>query len=379
MSITIRPYRTGGWEADIRVVTPDGMRQLRERKRTPVSCRSAAQRWAEGRERKLFAELMDPTRPLKRKEVPTLRAFAPRFMDGHARANRQKPSGIASKEMVLRVYLLPALGHKALDTIKTEDVQRLKRGLEAKSPKTVNNVLAVLSVMLKKAVEWEVIERMPCTVKLLPVPKGSTKFHDFDAYEKLVDAARELDPRTHLLVLLGGDAGLRCGEMMALEWGDVDLVNRQLTIGRSDWNGHVTTPKGGRSRHVPLTRRLAAALSEHRHLRSKRVLCQDDRKPFTRQIVQTRVKRAARRARVAHEGVHVLRHTFCSHLAMRGVPVRAIQELAGHADLSMTQRYMHLSPAALDSAIRLLDQPNCEKFRGDILATGRVETAKSNA
>ncbi len=141
----------------------------------------------------------------------------------------------------------------------------------------------------------------------------------------------------------------------------------------------MTTPKGGRSRHVPLTRRLAAALSEHRHLRSKRVLCQDDRKPFTRQIVQTRVKRAARRARVAHEGVHVLRHTFCSHLAMRGVPVRAIQELAGHADLSMTQRYMHLSPAALDSAIRLLDQPNCEKFRGDILATGRVETAESNA
>jgi hypothetical protein len=49
--------------------------------------------------------------------------------------------------------------------------------------------------------------------------------------------------------------------------------------------------------------------------------------------------------------------TFCSHLAMRGAPARAIQELAGHADLTMTQRYMHLSPAALDSAIRLLEQP----------------------
>jgi site-specific recombinase XerC len=42
---------------------------------------------------------------------------------------------------------------------------------------------------------------------------------------------------------------------------------------------------------------------------------------------------------------------------MRGAPARAIQELAGHADLTMTQRYMHLSPAALDSAIRLLEQP----------------------
>jgi site-specific recombinase XerD len=72
--------------------------------------------------------------------------------------------------------------------------------------------------------------------------------------------------------------------------------------------------------------------------------------------VQYRVKRAARRAKV-QDGVHVLRHTFCSHLAMKGGAARAIQELAGHAELSMTQRYMHLSPAALDSAIRLLDKP----------------------
>jgi len=52
--------------------------------------------------------------------------------------------------------------------------------------------------------------------------------------------------------------------------------------------------------------------------------------------------------------VHILRHTFCSHLAMRGAPARAIQELAGHEDLGTTQRYMHLNPATIESAIRLL-------------------------
>ena len=87
------------------------------------------------------------------------------------------------------------------------------------------------------------------------------------------------------------------------------------------------------------------------------MLCQDDVEPLTRQIVQTRAKRAARKAALMYGGVHILRHTFCSHLSMRGAPARAIQELAGHADLTMTQRYMHLSPAALDSAIRLLEQP----------------------
>ena len=61
-------------------------------------------------------------------------------------------------------------------------------------------------------------------------------------------------------MLLGGEAGLRCGEMMALEWTDVDLAKRQLTIERSDWKGHVTSTKGGRVRYVPMTVRLAQAL-----------------------------------------------------------------------------------------------------------------------
>jgi hypothetical protein len=144
---------------DIRVITPDGARQIRERKHAPVSSRTAAERWAEGRERVLFQRLMTPpqeTKPLK--EVPTLREFAPRFVEGHARANRQKPSGIAAKELIIRVHLVPALGS-----------------------------------LLKKAVEWEVIDRMPCSIKLLPVPKPSTSFYDFDDYERLVTASKSTD------------------------------------------------------------------------------------------------------------------------------------------------------------------------------------------
>ena len=72
-------------------------------------------------------------------------------------------------------------------------------------------------------------------------------------------------------------------------------------------------------------------------------------------MVQNRVRRAARSAGLAQQGVHVLRHTFCSHLSMRGAPVAAIQALAGHADLSTTQRYMHLSPAAFEGTIGLLE------------------------
>ena len=130
-------------------------------------------------------------------------------------------------------------------------------------------------------------------------------------------------------------------------------------------------PKGGAVRYVPLTMRLAHALREHRHLRSPRVLSDDSGTPLTPKVVSDHVRRAARRAKLAKVGVHVLRHTFCSHLAMRGAPARAIQELAGHRELGTTQRYMHLSPAALESAIRLLDGGPNAKNRGDILETAR--------
>jgi hypothetical protein len=63
---------------------------------------------------------------------------------------------------------------------------------------------------------------------------------------------------------------------------------------------------------------------------------------------------------------------------MRGAPPKAIQELAGHRGLGMTQRYMHLSPAALDSAIRLLDRPSAVQNFGDILETGRVSEGTIN-
>jgi integrase len=308
--------------------------------------------------------------------VPTLDTFWPRFVDGYARANRQKPSGIAAKETIGKTHLIPQLGSKRLNAITTEHIQHLKRHLHARSPKTVNNVLTVLNVLLKKAVEWDVLDRMPCTIRLLPLVKPSVGFYDFEEYERLVEAAGA-ERNAYLIVLLGGEAGLRCGEMIALEWTDIDLQKRQVCVQRSEWKGQVTAPKGGRLRYVPLTVRLSSALRRHRELRSRRVLSRSDGSSLSADVVKHSVERAARRAGLSDSGVHRLRHSFCSHLAMRGAPAKAIQELAGHKDLITTQRYMHLSPAALESAIRLLDGSGMPRRFGDMLETGSTEIPKS--
>ena len=99
------------------------------------------------------------------------------------------------------------------------------------------------------------------------------------------------------------------------------------------------------------------------------MLCEPDGSSLSADMVKHCVERAARRAHLTEDGVHRLRHSFCSHLAMRGAPGRAIQELAGHGDLGTTQRYMHLSPAALDAAIRLLDTGPSGRNFGDIVET----------
>jgi len=362
---------------DIRVELPDGT-EHRQRRKAPMSSKSAAQRWGEAREREWYQQLTQPrTDDEEVKQVPTVREFWPRFIDGHARANRQKPSGIAAKEMVARVHVLPRFGDQRLDTISTELVQQLKASLAARAPKTVNNVLTVLNTMLKKAVEWGELDRMPCTIRLLPIPPPSSPFHDFEDFERLVEAAKARSYDAYLVVLLGGEAGLRRGEIAALQWSDIDIKKRQLCVQRSVWKGHIDAPKGGKLRYVPLTQRLSAALQGARHLRAQWVFCDRAGQPLTEKDIGDHVDHAARRAGLKHRGIHILRHSFCSHLAMKGAPARSIQELAGHADLRTTQRYMHLSPTALEGAIRLLDQPRGPRVFGDIVETGEAEIRKS--
>lgn len=359
--MSVRRNERGAWSVDIVFEHADGSKE-RVRKTSPVQTRKGAEEY----ERQIRQSLLDGTHGTK--EAPSLAEFWPRFIDGYAKANRQKPSTITSKESIFESHLAPLLGEKRLDRITAEDVQALKTRLADHAPKTVNNVLTVLSKLLHVAVEWGELTRAPCSIDLVSGAAPVMKFYGFPEYERLVEAAAKLGPRTHAFVLLGGEAGLRSGEILAAEWPDVDAGRRIITVNRSEWQGHVTTPKGGRTRPVPMTERLAKALQVLRHLRGPRVLYRDDGKSFTRASLHERMKRAQRRAGLEETGgLHILRHTFCSHLAMLGAPPKAIQELAGHVTMATTMRYMHLSPNTLTAAIGLLGP------RGNLTATPKGE------
>ncbi|WP_228530701.1 MULTISPECIES: site-specific integrase [Myxococcaceae] len=140
-----------------------------------------------------------------------------------------------------------------------------------------------------------------------------------------------------------------------MRWEDVDLVAGRLVVRRTVWRGHFGSPKGGRSREVPLNARALDALQAHPHLRGPFVFCDAARTYLKNDTVRSALLRACRRAGLREVGWHTLRHTFASHLVMRGAVLKSVQELLGHASLEMTMRYAHLSPDVRRDAVGLLD------------------------
>lgn len=305
----------------------------------------------------LALELLAKLAP-RRRDCPTLAAFAIRFIDEYAKANRQKARTVDSKLSIINNHLVPAVGGVRLDDLRESDIQKIKATLEGRTAKTVNNVLSVLRTMLTVAVRWDVLEKVPVRIDPVRAHLGDVSFYDFGEYMRLFEVAFDMDFRIAAIVILGGDAGLRCGEMIGLEWDDVDFSAEQLHIRRAESRGHVDFPKGGKIRHIPMTERLQAVMQGlYAKNRVGRVLRRDNGRPAAEQTLRTWISRAQRAAGLDDAGaLHILRHTFCSHLAMRGAPPLAIKELAGHRSFRTTMRYMHLCNTEAKRAIGLIDK-----------------------
>lgn len=311
-------------------------------------------------------------------KLPTFAKFAETFMATYGK-NNNKPSELASKASILKTHLLPFLGELPIDQISTSQVEHLKAGLLAEtapsywvsvnnhkwrglSAKRVNNVLHVLSKMLKYAQELELLDKVP-KCKTLKVPPQAYEFFTGEELNKLV-ASSAVEPDWLAAILLASDAGLRLGELRALRWQDVNFKASTVRVMVSDWQDDVGAPKSGKDRVVPLTLRLAKALKAIQHLRSKLVLARwDGGGAYTDTSMHAAIKRQLKRAGLPIVGTtgrkrmwHALRHTFCSNLAQAGAPAKAIQELAGHQSIAVTNKYMHATPATLAAAMALLEQ-----------------------
>lgn len=362
------PVQDKGWQYDIRFTWPSGS-PFRERRMLdhPDFTKKKALDWATERRNAVIAKGETQLAREAAKPVPTLKDFGPVYIKDYCKANRNKPRTVERKEGDIAFHLVPRFGNKRLNEITLADIQRLKGDLADLNAKTVNNILSVLRTMLEFAAEIGVIPAVPVTFRQLKTAPAEIEFYEPEIFEKLVATAKELDPRAYLTVLLGGEAGLRRGEIAALEWDDIDFTRKFLHVQRSESKGQLSTPKSGRSRRVDLTSRLLQALRENRHARGPRVLWRDPNyrwdAPHAKagvwdRTIQSWMERVQRRAGVEVTGnVHILRHTYCSRLAMAGAPTLYIKQQAGHASIATTELYMHLAPSFQGSVERFLGHP----------------------
>ncbi len=149
-------------------------------------------------------------------------------------------------------------------------------------------------------------------------------------------------------MLLALNSGLRRGELLALTWGDVDLVGARLTV-------RGATAKSGRTRYLPLNsdaRDVLAAWNPREATAADLVFPGPTGARMT--SLKTAWGKVATAAGLKAFTFHDLRHTFASKLVQAGVDLNTVRELLGHADIKMTLRYSHLAPEHRAAAVAKL-------------------------
>jgi integrase/recombinase XerC len=294
---------------------------------------------------------------VKRKLSPYARAVG-RFLNYLRDQKRFSPSTLRAYESDLRQFgefldSLPSIetppGPEEIDTLAVRGfVARMSRSGLAKSS-IARKLSAVRSFLNHAEREGRTKANVARAVPTPKVPKGLPRDLTVDEMFNLLDHVEGDDlaaVRDAAILELLYAAGLRVGELVSLDLEDIDLRGGIVRV----------LGKGNKERLVPFGSKAARALERwidrSRDLRAKtdqiavflnlRGSRLTDRS--VRRILNRRLREAAVRARVSP---HALRHSFATHLLGAGADLRAIQELLGHASLSTTQRYTHVSTEAL--------------------------------
>ncbi|HEY8628662.1 MAG TPA: tyrosine-type recombinase/integrase [Gaiellaceae bacterium] len=308
-------------------------------------------------------------RGLKRSEPTAFDAFAAEWVATYPTRKGLKDSTAEDYESIIARHLRPEFGSTRLGVIDTQRVERYvaRKQRDGFAPNTIHRHLNVLGLIFKSAVRQSLVQANPVSDAERPkVPDwqpriltaaeiGATARAFTELAEDATGDEREWIEQARTVFVVAVGAWLRRGEVLGLRWRDVDLIDGVLHVRQTVTRGREETPKSRAGRRpFPLDPKLADELWQHRRRTrfqgdDERVFCHPqtggvlDHKRYTKTL-----RLALTRARVENpESIRPFhdagRHSGVTNAAAAGVPPMALKTLAGHADFSTTQRYIHVA------------------------------------
>jgi len=342
--MSVRKIRASWW-IDFR------FNNTRHRKKSPVNSKTGAKDYEALLRQKLARGKSIEKEKTEKKQL--FSEFAWYWFETYAKTNN-KHSEILNKEGILRVHLIPFFGKAKLDSINNQLVEKYKREKQKTRlcNKSINNHLTVLRKCLETALEWQILEYTP-RVKLLKTPPSKFDYLNESECKLLLDNS---SGNLHDMILMALNTGLRFGELIALTWKDVNFEKKLLTINKAIAKGVLGSTKSNKNRYIPLTDSVITMLNSRKenNVRNNELIFFENNSFLGQARYIKKIHKLCKDLKFRRISWHVLRHTFASHLAQKGISLKAIQELLGHSDIKTTMRYAHLSPRELRQAVDVL-------------------------
>ncbi|MEI8350053.1 MAG: tyrosine-type recombinase/integrase [Candidatus Omnitrophota bacterium] len=237
-------------------------------------------------------------------------------------------------------------GANTLRDVKPHTIQLYLQSLKKLKPKSINNYIGNIRTFLNYAKRNNYIFDNPIDqIKKLKVPKEPPRYLSKDEISKLLEVSKE----SHLypIIITALYTGMRIGEILNLEWKDIDLSNNTITIRGSKAKSRIF-------RTIPIHPMVSSTLHKIPHstpfvfVYNGKKYTDEPKRAFKTLLVAAKINLGKGRL------FHVLRHSCASWLVMSGVDLYTVGKILGHADFATTQIYAHLSPEHLKKAVETL-------------------------
>jgi len=258
------------------------------------------------------------------------------------------------EEELYRVWISPVIGKKLLNEISPFDIEKVKKYMQDKAPRTIQYGLAIIRHSLNIARDWGYFtgDNPVCRVKAPKVNNRRVKFLTVEEATALLKYIRKRSKQTYEICLLSLHCGLRAGEIFNLKFGDINLANGIINI---------SDPKNGEDRVAYMTDEVKEILNKGKDGKHDEYLFKNKDKHRIERVSKTFFRAVDNLG--LNNGIadnkdkvvfHTLRHTFASWLAISGTPIYTISKLLGHKSLTMTERYSHLMPGVKQEVVKRL-------------------------